>query len=104
MEPALSTDDELEYLGLETVTNTYPYLLQSALMEKRLVKIGDAAQLLGVGISTLRKWAQTGELIPARKTKGGTRYFDVNALMGLGDADAPTIGYARVSSPDQRAD
>ncbi len=73
-------------------------------MEKRLVKIGDAAELLGVGISTLRKWEQTGELIPARKTKGGTRYYDVNALMGLGDADAPTIGYARVSSHDQKAD
>lgn len=48
-------------------------------MEKSLVKIGDAAELLGVGISTLRKWEQTGELIPARKTKGGTRYLQLEA-------------------------
>lgn len=73
-------------------------------MEKRLVKIGEAAELLGVAVSTLRKWEQTGELIPARKTKGGTRYYDVNGLMGLGDADAPTVCYARVSSHDQKAD
>ena len=73
-------------------------------MEKRLVKIGEASELLGVAVSTLRKWEQTGELIPARKTKGGTRYYDVNELMGLGDADAPTVCYARVSSHDQKAD
>lgn len=73
-------------------------------MEKRLVKIGEASELLGVAVGTLRKWEQTGELIPARKTKGGTRYYDVNELMGLGDADAPTVCYARVSSHDQKAD
>jgi DNA-binding transcriptional regulator YiaG len=39
-------------------------LLQSVLMEKRLVKIGEAAQMLGVAISTLRKWEETGELPP----------------------------------------
>ena len=73
-------------------------------MEKRLVKIGEAAQLLGVSISTLRKWEGTGELIPARKTAGGTRFYATADLLGLGDADAPTVCYARVSSHDQKDD
>ncbi len=73
-------------------------------MEKRLVKIGEAAALLGAAIPTLRKWEATGELLPTRKTKGGTRYYAVSDLLGLGDADAPTVCYARVSSHDQKAD
>lgn len=71
-------------------------------MEKRLVKIGEAAALLGVAVSTLRKWESTGELLPSRKTAGGTRYYAVADLLGLGDADAPTVCYARVSSYDQK--
>ena len=73
-------------------------------MEKRLVKIGEAAALLGVAVGTLRKWEATGELVPARKTAGGTRYYAVADLLGLGDSDAPTVCYARVSSHDQKAD
>jgi predicted site-specific integrase-resolvase len=73
-------------------------------MSKRLVKIGEAAALIGSTPGTLRKWEATGELLPARKTLGGTRYYDVNQLLQLGDVDAPTIGYARVSSHDQKAD
>ncbi len=73
-------------------------------MEKRLVKIGEAAQLLGCSISTLRKWEATGELLPSRKTAGGTRYYATADLLGLGDADAPTVCYARVSSHDQKTD
>ena len=72
-------------------------------MEPRLVKIGAAARLLGSKPDTLRKWEQTGELIPDRKTKGGTRYYSVDALLGLRSEDAPTVGYARVSSHDQKA-
>lgn len=73
-------------------------------MEKRLVKIGEAANLLGCSISTLRKWEASGELLPSRKTAGGTRYYAVADLPGLGDADSPTVGYVRVSSQDQRPD
>lgn len=73
-------------------------------MEKRLVKIGEAARLLGCGIDTLRKWEKTGELPPDRKTKGGTRFYDAARLLSLGDSESPTIGYARVSSHDQKAD
>jgi DNA-binding transcriptional MerR regulator len=62
-------------------------------MDKRLVKIGEAAAMIGTTPATLRKWEETGELLPARKTKGGTRYYAVSDLLGLGDNDAPTVGY-----------
>ena len=71
-------------------------------MENRLVKIGEAAKLLGTAISTLRRWEETGELLPARKTKGGTRFYAVSDLLGLQNAGAPTVCYARVSSHDKR--
>ena len=73
-------------------------------MEKRLIKIGEAAKILGTTPRTLRGWEETGEVIPARKTKGGTRYYDANELLGLDNQDYPTICYARVSSSDQKAD
>ena len=73
-------------------------------MDKRLVKIGEAAALLGTSITTLRRWEDTGELLPTRKTKGGTRFYAVSDLLGLQNADAPTVCYARVSSHDQKED
>lgn len=68
------------------------------------MKIGEAAELIGSTPSTLRKWEETGELLPARKTRGGTRYYAITDLLSLGSVDAPTIGYARVSSHDQKPD
>ena len=70
----------------------------------KLVKIGKASETLGVSIQTLHKWEETGELLPDRKSAGGTRYYDITKLLKLGDEDAPTIAYARVSSHDQKAD
>jgi putative resolvase len=69
-----------------------------------LVKIGKAAEMLGVDVQTLHAWEKSGELIPDRRSKGGTRYYDVGKIMGLGNEDLPTIGYARVSSHDQKND
>jgi putative resolvase len=69
-----------------------------------LVKIGKAAQMLGVEVQTLRAWEASGELIPDRRSKGGVRYYDIDKIMGLGNEDMPTIGYARVSSHDQKND
>ena len=60
--------------------------------------------MLGTTPGTLRKWEETGELLPARKTRGGTRYYAVADLLKLGDTDAPAIGYAHVSSHEQKAD
>ena len=73
-------------------------------MSNRFVKIGSAAELLGVSIDTIRKWEQTGELLPDRKSKGGTRFYDSSKLLALGDAESPTVCYAGVSSHDQKAD
>jgi predicted site-specific integrase-resolvase len=73
-------------------------------MESRFIKIGAAADLLGVSIETLRKWEQTGELVPDRKSRGGTRFYDSTKLLSLGDSDSSTVCYARVSSHDQKAD
>ena len=73
-------------------------------MERRLLKIGAAAAVLGTTPGQLRKWEQSGELLPTRKTKGGTRYYAVSDLMGAANESAPTICYARVSSHDQEAD
>ncbi len=63
-------------------------------MEKRLVKIGEASALLGVTPQTLRKWEKTGELLPDRRSKTGTRYYDVNKLMGINNTGQPTVCYA----------
>ena len=71
----------------------------------RFVKIGKAADILGVSIQTLRRWEVTGVLIPDRKTVGQTRYYDVDKLLGLQNRDSDlTIAYARVSSHDQKKD
>ena len=47
------------------------------IMEQRLVKIGIAAEMLGTKPDTLRKWERTGELLPTRKTRAGTRCYAV---------------------------
>ncbi|PQJ95531.1 IS607 family transposase [Chromatium okenii] len=73
-------------------------------MEKKLVKIGEAAKILGTCVNTLRRWEASGELVPTRKTQGGTRYYSVAELMKVGEIDAPTVCYARVSSHDQKED
>ena len=77
-------------------------------MEHRLVKIGAAAKLLGTTPGQLRKWEANGELLPARKTQGGTRYYAIADLFGRSAAASPeeplTVCYVRVSSHDQKAD
>ena len=69
-----------------------------------MVKIGEAAAFLGTKPDTLRKWEVTGELLPARKTKGGTRYYAMADLLGYTNDGVPTIGYARVSGSRQKSD
>ena len=45
-------------------------------MDKRLVKIGEAARLLGTDPVTLRKWESTGELLPIIIHKGDQPSFE----------------------------
>ena len=47
----------------------------------RFVKIGKAAEILGVSIQTLRRWEMEGSLIPDRKSSGKTRYYDLDKLI-----------------------
>ena len=74
------------------------------IMNSRFIKIGAAAELLGVSVDTLRKWEVSGELIPDRKSQGGTRFYDSSKLINLGSADSPTICYARISSHELKLD
>ena len=71
----------------------------------RLVKAGRAAQILGVTPQTLRRWEKKGTFLPDRKTKGGTRYYDLDRLVGSAKQESNlSIAYARVSSHDQKKD
>ena len=77
-------------------------------MSKKLVDIAEAAKALGVSTITLRRWEQSGKLIPER-TKGGHRRYDLSQLRpelyrNLSDENRMTIAYARVSSHDQKQD
>ena len=74
--------------------------------DARLVKIGEAARMLGTTPGQLRKWESAGELLPTRKTRGGTRYYAVADVLGYQNdpANPLTVCYARVSSHDQKAD
>lgn len=44
-------------------------------MEENLLNIGQAAQILGVSIDTLRRWDESGKLIAIRKEGGTHRYY-----------------------------
>ena len=71
----------------------------------RFIKIGKAAEVLGVSVQTLRRWEMEGTLISHRKSSGGTRYYDIDKLLGLTNSDTDlSIAYARVSSHDQKED
>jgi predicted site-specific integrase-resolvase len=70
----------------------------------RFLKIGEAAKILGVSIQTLRRWEENDTLIPAKKVRQ-TRYYDYDQLTGINQNETElTIGYARVSSHDQKKD
>lgn len=71
----------------------------------RFIKIGEAAKILGVSIQTLRRWEESAYLVPSRKSKGKTRYYDIDQLTGKHSSKNDlTIAYARVSSHDQKED
>ena len=75
---------------------------------ERFVGIGEAAEALGVSITTLRRWEAEGRLV-AEHTPGGHRRYDLAKLRpeqfrAARDAARKTIAYARVSSHDQKDD
>lgn len=72
----------------------------------RLLAIGEAAKVLGVSITTLRRWEKEGKLIPEKTTSKHRRY-DLAKLKPETfhqEDTRKTVAYARVSSHDQKAD
>ena len=71
----------------------------------KFVKIGEAARLIGVSANTLRRWDDSGIVVPKKHSKGETRFYDVNTLLDVSKPNTNlTYGYARVSSYDQKND
>jgi putative resolvase len=63
----------------------------------------EAADLLGVTVKTLHRWEEAGK-IKSTRTAGGHRRYDINDLIGNKAGSQLTVGYARVSSHDQKND
>ena len=61
-----------------------------------LVSIAQAARFYGVSVVTLRRWEREGRLIPHSRTLGNHRRYRLRCNEKL------KIGYARVSSHDQK--
>jgi predicted site-specific integrase-resolvase len=74
-----------------------------------LLSIGKTSVILGVSITTLRRWDDTGFFSPHSRTIGGHRRYSLVTIKEfLGDyvsnLKRKTIAYARVSSHDQKDD
>jgi len=70
------------------------------------MNIGEAAERLGISPTTLRRWEQSGKLIPER-TQGNQRRYrlsQIEPVAYLVSQDRKTLAYARVSSHDQKDD
>jgi putative resolvase len=63
----------------------------------------EAATLLGVTVRTLHRWELDGK-IRSTRTAGGHRRYDITDLISNKSDSQLTVGYARVSSHDQKND
>jgi excisionase family DNA binding protein len=74
----------------------------------KLLSISEAAKILGVSESTLRRWEHEGRLLPDERTEGGQRRYKLSSIRpDISHAvrtERKTVAYARVSSHDQKAD
>ena len=74
----------------------------------KLLSIKQAANQLGISVSTLRRWDETGVLVAQRTPKGHRRYdlskINPNLTRNKVEQQRKTIAYARVSSHDQKSD
>lgn len=72
-----------------------------------LMSIGKFSKEVGISINHLRLLHKTGELVPVKITKGGTRYYSdkqLNDYLGLNEKDKKVMLYARVSTKQQKDD
>ena len=70
--------------------------------------LGEASLLLGVCVQTLRRWDESGRLV-AKRTFGNHRRYNLNDILKIYNQTNTnntniTIGYARVSTHDQKQD
>lgn len=74
----------------------------------RLLAIGETAKMLGVSITTLRRWEKEGKLLPEVSTSKHRRYdpskLKSESTQQFVSDNRKTLAYARVSSHDQKAD
>lgn len=52
-------------------------------MEKGLVTIKSAAEILGVSVETLRNWDRRGKLVSKRNPKNGYRLYNISEIQKL---------------------
>ena len=78
--------------------------MMELIMEKYMT-IGKVAKELGVSICTLRRWDRSGQLKAAFRTLGNhRRYLSLDILKIKQSTQRVNVGYARVSSHDQKKD
>ena len=74
----------------------------------KLLRMKEVSEITGLAQSTLRLMHRKGELIPAKISPGGTRYYSdeqIKEYMGVKAVSKRiVIGYARVSSKNQEKD
>ena len=74
----------------------------------KLLRMNEVSEITGLVQSTLRLMHRKGELVPAKISSGGTRYYSdeqIKEYMGIETVSKRiVIGYARVSSRKQEYD
>ena len=55
-------------------------------MRQRIIKIGEASEMLGVNPKTLRKWEGDGFIKPEFKSPAGTRFYSIDKLKTVCDS------------------
>lgn len=74
----------------------------------KLLRMNEVSEITGLAQSTLRLMHRKGELVPAKISSGGTRYYSdeqIKEYMGIETVSRRiVIGYARVSSRKQEDD
>jgi excisionase family DNA binding protein len=72
----------------------------------KIYKVSQAAELLGVSVSTMQRWDREGR-IKAYRNAANRRYYtqeQLNKYLGISEKDRKNIAYARVSSVGQKHD